>query len=72
MSNDKLLIFQIVIYHIVVLNDGLNRWNKAMWLITDFLPKAQPENNSCCLHISHNFKQKAKRQTLLAIRRISL
>jgi len=41
-------------------------------LITDTLPKAQPENNSCCLHISHNFKQKAKRQTLLAIRRISL
>jgi len=27
------------------------------------LPKQQPEVSSCWLHISHNFQQKAKRQT---------
>ena len=42
----------MVIYHIVVLIDGLNRWKGGMWLITDFLPEQQPESTLTILHIS--------------------
>ena len=47
----------------MVLIDGKNRWNEVMWLITDFLPYAQPGIKSFLLHISHN-PQKIKGQTL--------
>jgi len=54
-----------LLYHIVVLMGGVYQWNEAMWLITDFLPKAQPEGNSCWLHISHNVHKWPGRQMLL-------
>ena len=38
------------IFHIVVLFDWLNRWYEVMWLITDFLPKKQPEASLYQLH----------------------
>jgi len=42
----------MVIYHIVVLIDGWNRWKGGMWLITDFLPKVQVQEPQFKLHIS--------------------
>jgi len=43
----------------MVLFDGADQWNEMMWLITDILPKAQPEANFYWLHISY-FLQKCK------------
>ena len=49
----KNLIFQMVICHIVVLIVGMNQWKEGMWLITDILPKQQPEVSLYLLHISY-------------------
>jgi len=43
----------MVIYHIVVLIDGLNRWKGGMWLITDFLPRSLPFKTIIYLQISY-------------------
>ena len=47
-------------HYFVALVIGMSRWEKVMWLITDFLPKPQVQASLFPIHISY-FIQNCKK-----------